>query len=160
MEKGKKLIVFDLDFTLWDAGGTWCDHTTPPYLLENSYVFDADGRCIYLYPDVSSILTHLREMNFPMAVASRTHQPDIARKLLEMFGIRHFFHFEEIYPGSKLQHFEMLERKSGMEYSEMFFFDDEERNVIEVGDLGVSCQHVLGGLNWHEIRNSDLSNYE
>ena len=25
------LLVFDLDFTLWDAGGTWCDQTKPPF---------------------------------------------------------------------------------------------------------------------------------
>ena len=25
------LLVLDLDFMLWDAGGTWCDQTIPPF---------------------------------------------------------------------------------------------------------------------------------
>jgi magnesium-dependent phosphatase 1 len=32
----------------------------------------------------------------------------------------------------------------------MLFFDDEERNIIEVGKLGVTCIHVddSKGVNW------------
>jgi len=26
-----KVIVFDLDFTLWNGGGTWCDHLRAPF---------------------------------------------------------------------------------------------------------------------------------
>lgn len=42
-----KLIVFDLDFTLWNAGGTWCDHTFPPYRKENNRVIDSQGNIIF-----------------------------------------------------------------------------------------------------------------
>jgi len=74
--------VFDLDFTLWDAGGTWCDHTLPPYTSVNGYIRDAAGRQIYLFPDVRSILHKLSRKDILMAVASRTHSPDTARKLM------------------------------------------------------------------------------
>jgi len=52
------LLVFNLDFTLWDAGGTWCDHTDPPYTKENSFIQDASGKTISLYPEVSSLGVH------------------------------------------------------------------------------------------------------
>ena len=37
------LIVSDLDFTLWDAGGTWCDQTLAPYRRINHVVEDVKG---------------------------------------------------------------------------------------------------------------------
>lgn len=145
------LVVFDLDFTLWDAGGTWCDHTCPPYNKENGYIRDADQRTIYLYPDVKSILDTLSLKEIQMAVASRTHSPDIARKLMTMFNIRSCFQYEEIYPGSKNQHFEALHRSTRIPYRDMYFFDDEYRNIVEVEALGVNVCHVGAGLSWEEL---------
>ena len=145
------LVVFDLDFTLWDAGGTWCDHTSPPYIKENGYIRDAGQRSIYLYPDVRSILDTLARKEIPMAVASRTHRPDIAGTLMKMFGIKDCFLYEEIYPGSKVQHFEALHRSTRTPYRDMYFFDDEYRNIVEVEALGVNVCHVGAGLSWEEL---------
>lgn len=47
----------------------------------------------------------------------------------------------EIYPSSKIRHFEALRRKTGIECSDMIFFDDEWRNN-EVRTLGVHFHHV------------------
>ncbi len=55
------LIVFDLDFTLWNAGGEWCDCTTPPYIIKNSKIYDAVGRYIHLYNDSFEILEKLQK---------------------------------------------------------------------------------------------------
>ena len=41
-----KLIVFDLDFTLWNAGGTWCDHLRAPFHCRDGCVLDADGAMV------------------------------------------------------------------------------------------------------------------
>ncbi len=30
----------------------------------------------------------------------------------------------------------------------MLFFDDESRNIREVGELGVTCMEVRSGLGW------------
>lgn len=146
------LIVFDLDFTLWDAGGTWCDHTSPPYVRAGKNIEDAQGSVIYLYPDVMDILATFSEKETPMAVASRTYSPDNAKKLMDLFGIRSFFEHEEIYPSSKILHFESLHRKSRIPYPEMYFFDDEPRNIIEVGNLGVNAFYVSSGLGWKELK--------
>lgn len=146
------LIVFDLDFTLWNAGDTWCDHTIPPYRKVDSIIKDAGGSVIYLYPDVIDILKELSQKDIPIALASRTYSPDTARKLLDLFGIRSYFQFEEIYPSSKLQHFQSLHKRTLTPYEQIYFFDDEQRNIVEVGTLGVNTFLVNSGLNWREMK--------
>ena len=145
------LIVFDLDFTLWDAGGTWCDQTTPPFRKTDSIIRDSTGSIIYLYPDVLDILDVLSKKAIPLAVASRTYNPEIAKKLMELFGIRSYFHYEEIYPSGKEQHFKSLHNRTRIPYQQTYFFDDEPRNIAEVGSLGVHAFLVKYGLNWKEL---------
>lgn len=148
MPKPPLLIVFDLDFTLWDAGGTWCDHLSPPFHRHNGRVRDADGAEVRLYPDVPAILDWCDEQAIPLALASRTGAPDWARHLLDLFDIRHRFPHEEIYPGNKDRHFHHLHRATGLAYTDMLFFDDETRNIYDVENLGVKAIHVPRGLTW------------
>jgi magnesium-dependent phosphatase 1 len=145
------LIVFDLDFTLWDAGGTWCDHTEPPYERSNGHIKDAEGRIIILYPEVRAILGRLKEKEISMALASRTHSPAIAGKLLNLFGIGGYFTYTQIFPGSKVRHFNYLQKESGIPYENIYFFDDEHRNIMEVERLGVQSKLVSSGLSWRDI---------
>ncbi|MDQ8185004.1 hypothetical protein [Pelagicoccus sp. SDUM812002] len=44
-----KLVVFDLDFTLWDAGGVWCDCLRPPFSKQGNQVLDAAGLLVRPY---------------------------------------------------------------------------------------------------------------
>ena len=141
------LVVFDLDFTLWDCGGTWCDHTNPPFYKQNGIVRDDDDRTIRLYPDVQSILKDLSEQNISLGIASRTGAPDWADELMQLFDIKKYFQYFEIYPGSKINHFRSLQEKTGLTYSDMIFFDDEYRNISEVGQLGVEAVFVEDGVN-------------
>lgn len=142
------LIVFDLDFTLWDAGGTWCDHLRAPFGSHNGDVFDADGACIRLYPEVRRILDSCDELNIPMALASRTGAPTWARSILKLFHLRGRFVHEQIYPKSKDHHFRCLQRDTCLSFDRMAFFDDEMRNIQDVRALGVHTAHVPDGLNW------------
>jgi len=142
-----KLIVFDLDFTLWDAGGTWCDCTNPPYKRINNHIEDSLGSKIKLYPEVLNILSELKKQNYTMALASRTEAPSWAFQLLNLFEIENYFNHKEIYPGSKIQHFQQLKNTTGISFSDMVFFDDEMRNIREVGDLGVHTVYVEDGIN-------------
>jgi magnesium-dependent phosphatase 1 len=146
-----KLIVFDLDFTLWNAGGTWCDHTFPPYRKVNSHIIDSAGSKIVLYPDVSKILQELQRKNYLLGIASRTHEPSWATNLMNLFGIDNFFSHVEIYPGPKTTHFNELNVKTGIPYSEMLFFDDEERNINDVSGLGVNAVLVPQGISLLEV---------
>lgn len=143
-----KLIVFDLDFTLWDCGGTWCDCLTPPFRMRAGNILDRRDHHIRLYPDVPEILDHCDRCGIPMALASRTEQPDWARELIDMLEIGHRFVFQEIYPTAKPKHFSALQADSGCSYFEMLFFDDEPRNTRDVSELGVTCIDVPSGISW------------
>lgn len=141
-----QLIVFDLDFTLWNCGGTWCDCLSPPFRADGRRIEDSGGRLVRLYDDVHEILSHCDDHAISIALASRTGQPTWARDLLQHLDITHRFTFAEIYPSSKLRHFAALQKASGLAYEEMLFFDDEMRNIEEVSGLGVTSVFVDDGL--------------
>ncbi len=145
-----QLVVFDLDFTLWDCGGLWVDCAAHPFRKNSQgQVIDSAGRVLKLYEDVKSILDWVDDRNLPMGLASRTEQPAWACNLLDLFAIRERFQFAEIYPGSKTTHFERLREDSGFDFTEMIFFDDESRNIAEVGALGVRSVQVCRGMSHH-----------
>lgn len=69
-----------------------------------------------------------------------------AKKAIEIFD------YVEMYPGSKIAHFERIRKASGVDYSEMLFFDDESRNR-NVESLGVTMYLVRDGITRVEIDN-------
>ncbi|EDY81852.1 hypothetical protein VDG1235_1472 [Verrucomicrobiia bacterium DG1235] len=107
---------------------------------------DSRGSLVKVYDDIHWALDFLEERGVELGVASRTEQPDWARELLDLLGLRGRFAFEEIYPSSKVRHFSALKEKSGYAYGEMLFFDDEHRNIEEVGGLGVRSVLVRNGF--------------
>jgi len=148
----KRVFVFDLDFTLWDAGGTWCDATSPPYEWKNGRLLDQSGAWIKLYPDVTEILAELNALGKYVVAASRTFKPTWARELLHLFNIDHYFHLKEIYPASKVAHFKRIHTFFNLPYSEMVFFVDEYRNIVEVGEHGVKSFFVRDGITRSHVQ--------
>ncbi|ROT43014.1 magnesium-dependent phosphatase [Sodiomyces alkalinus F11] len=178
-----KLMVFDLDYTLWPF---WIDtHVSPPLKphASHTYATDRHGESYTFYPDVPSILATLpRAAGIKLAVASRTHTPDLARDLLKMLhispaaalpsaseeqanttsssarskkekprkAVELFDAGLEIYPSSKIRHFEAIHRRTGIAYEDMLFFDDESRNRDTEG-LGVTMYLIRDGTSWVEI---------
>jgi magnesium-dependent phosphatase 1 len=150
-----KLVVFDLDLTLWECGGAvWCDCLSPPFHRDQNHVLDRRGNRTRLFDDVISILDDLDQHEIPAALASRTNEPSWARELLELLGIENRFAFAQIYPEAKFSHFASLREQSGFAYDEMLFFDDEMRNIRDVSQLGVDCVHVSEGVNQPLFRHS------
>ncbi|MDX1284836.1 MAG: magnesium-dependent phosphatase-1 [Draconibacterium sp.] len=147
-----KVFVFDLDFTLWDAGGTWCDATNPPYNWENGLLLDSCGAHIKLYDDVIQILEELKEHGKKIVAASRTYQPDWAQDLLRLFDIDKYFDLKEIYPSSKIQHFNRIQNHFMIPFNEMVFFDDEYRNIEDVSGLGVESVIVRNGIQKNMVQ--------
>lgn len=141
-----KLAVFDLDFTVWDAGGVWCDCLRPPFTSRAGRIVDSAGSEVRIYDGIAETLERLQSEGVALAIASRTSEPSWARRLLDLSGLRSYFSYEEIYPTSKLRHFSALQDKSGFAYEEMIFFDDERRNIDEVGGLGVRSIWVQNGF--------------
>ncbi|KAK3186396.1 hypothetical protein K4F52_004934 [Lecanicillium sp. MT-2017a] len=165
-----KLIVFDLDYTLWPF---WVDtHVTPPLKPNGTHTAAADryGEDYAFYADVPGILALLPhagdgspETKIRLGVASRTSAPSLARDLLKMLhvpgheegdkprkALEAFDGGVEIYPGSKIRHFETLQKRSGIRYEDMLFFDDESRNM-ETEKLGVTMKLVRDGVTWDEV---------
>lgn len=99
-----KLIVFDLDYTLWPF---WVDtHVTPPFRKDKSgNVVDATGATVKFYPEVPKVLDKLQRDGYELGVASRTGEIDGANQLLELFEWNRYFKYKEIYPGCKVTHF-------------------------------------------------------
>ena len=54
--------------------------------------------------------------------------------------------YTEIFPSDKKQHFRNMQEKSGVDFSDMIFFDNEIRNCRSVERLGVLCVHTPRGL--------------
>ncbi|KAI1151677.1 magnesium-dependent phosphatase [Nemania diffusa] len=75
---------------------------------------------------------------------------DKARKAIDFFdaGL-------EIYPSSKIRHFEALHKRTGIPYAEMLFFDDERRNR-DAETLGVTMWLVRDGVSWAEVESGIL----
>ena len=147
-----KLVVFDLDFTLWDAAGTWCDHLNPPFEIVSGRIFDSMRAELKLYPGTIDILEELKHECIDIGIASRTGESEWAKELLNLLNVREYFRYEEIYPGSKITHFKRLRNKSGLNYEDMIFFDDEPRNITEVSELGVKCILVKKGISPDLVR--------
>ena len=142
-----RVYIFDLDFTIWNAGDTFCSETCPPYKWKNGKLVDAEDRWIRLYPDVKEILEKLKEQGVIIAAASRTHEPNWANDLLQLFDIDRYFTIKEIYAGEKSTHILNIMQKTNCSVNELIFFDDEQRNIDTVQALGITTVHIKDGLN-------------
>lgn len=155
-----KLIVFDLDYTLWPF---WVDtHVEPPLKpnADHSACTDRQNDKFTFYDDVPHILPALRRANITVGVASRTHAPDLAQQLLRHLHLKgengetkkaiEMFDHLEIYPGDKKVHFTRLEKTTKAGFEEMLFFDDESRNR-NVEELGVTMYLVRSGVTRNDF---------
>ncbi len=140
------VVVFDLDFTIWNAGDTWCSETNPPYFRDKGKLIDQSGRWIRLYPEVPEILRMLKSRGVLLVAASRTNEPEWARQLLQIFEIDNYFDIKEIYQGSKIAHLKRIQAQTDCPYDQIVFFDDEDRNIEDAKSLGVISIKVDKGI--------------
>ena len=157
------LIVFDLDNTLWEP------ELYQLRKLQRQGIQPVAGKDVTLFPAIESILQDIRSSkdnswsNTKFAIASRTKSVEWANDLLVQFGLRDFFDYIEIFPGDKKTHFHNLSRDSGIDFSDMLFFDDNRDgrfgNCVPVSQLGVLSVHCPGGLHSNEIWKNALENF-
>ena len=153
-----KLLVFDLDHTLWTPE-LYTLRRLPGYqtAAPPGPVADAD---VSLFPGAAAVLeavaTEPRWQNTKCACASRTNKGPWAKSLLAQFeaggkSLDELMAYQEIYTGGKAKHFEALRDKSGVAYEDMLFFDDARDgkygNCEAVARLGVMSAHAPGGLD-------------
>ncbi|KAF7729508.1 hypothetical protein EC973_004182 [Apophysomyces ossiformis] len=148
-ERLPKLVVFDLDYTIWPE---WIDATYgPPYVYNDktNALTNKKAEVLTLFEHIPAIFALIRSWpDTKIAIASRSSTPDWARTALRLFRVpeldatlHDLIDYVEIYPRSKLHHFKALQASSGIDCSEMLFFDDERRNA-EVRSLGVHFIHI------------------
>jgi len=136
-----KLIVFDLDYTLWPQH---VDCTVDPPLRRDKHgnVVDSGGQAVKPFPEVPQLLEKLRQDGYKIAAASRTDAPSVANQLIKLLDWDKYFDYREIYPGCKVTHFNKFKKDSGISFKDMIFFDDEMRNIRDISKLGVTAIFV------------------
>ena len=156
-----RLVVFDLDHTLWTPELYTLRHlpgyddASPPFPVAGEDVWLLDGAEAVLH----ELATHERwHQDVRIAAASRTNKGNWARHLLGEFCVpgcddrrlNELIPLQEIFPGSKLTHFERLRESTGIPYGDMIFFDDSASgrygNCEPVAGLGVLSVHCPEGL--------------
>ncbi|KAI0995684.1 hypothetical protein K3495_g12496 [Podosphaera aphanis] len=155
-----QMIVFDLDYTLWPLHVDM--DITPPLKpsADHDYVVDRSGCKYGFYRDVPAILAALRQRGIKIGAASRTYAPRFANDMLTQIKFKdasgkskkavEFFDYKEIYPGSKISHFNKLHNSSGVKFEDILFFDDEPRNR-NVETLGVTMHLITDGVTNYEV---------
>lgn len=142
-----KVIVFDLDYTLWPC---WCDtHICMPLkLLGKTEVIDKYGFRLKLFKDVESIITELKSNGVHLVGASRTATPRIAQELLSLLHVNdvpliQFFDSLQWGQGSKIRHIKQAAKELRMTQElrngEFILYDDESRNQDVVS---INCEFV------------------
>ena len=147
-----KIIVFDLDLTLWPF---WVDtHVSPPFRKVTnssadgkSMILDSENRKMTFYKDVPIILNtlknHCLKENGYMAIASRTNDSKGALELMELYGWKDYFNSFQMYSGTKIVHINKIcEELNISNKKEILFFDDKLYNIKDVKSLGVTG-HLL-----------------
>ncbi|XP_065869622.1 uncharacterized protein [Euphorbia lathyris] len=139
-----KLVVFDLDYTLW------------PFYCECRSKREMPS----LYPHAKGILYALKDKGIDVAIASRSPTPDIAKTFLEKLSLKSMFVAQEIFSSwtHKTDHFQRIHSRTGVPFSSMLFFDDEDRNIQAVSKMGVTSILVGKGVNLGALRQG-LTNF-
>jgi magnesium-dependent phosphatase 1 len=154
-----KLIVFDLDNTLWSPELYQLRNhqrtNTVPVAGKDVKLLEGAQAALALKPD-------LPDTQF--AVASRTKSVEWAHALLKQFDIDHLFDYIEIFPGHKRTHLENIQRNSGIQFCEMLFFDDARHgkygNCEPVSQMGVLAVHCPSGLHTPDVFHTGLERYK
>ncbi|OIV93130.1 hypothetical protein TanjilG_20792 [Lupinus angustifolius] len=133
-----RLVVFDLDYTLW------------PFYCECRSKRDTPS----LFPHSRGILHALKDKGIDAAIASKSPTPDIAKTFLDKLSITSMFVSQEIfYTGThKTDHFQKIHVKTGVPFNSMLFFDDDNNNIRGVSEMGVTSILVRKGVTLGAFR--------
>ena len=137
----KRLVVFDLDETLWTFPGGYCAQMSPPFERDGDRVRDASGYELTLRLDARATLDALEQRGLMVSVASRS-TPETAGEILKVLDLLPRF----ICPCFAWQDkdlslrtvLEDLKKKGiGLRPEEVLFVDDWPSNIRDAAKLGI-----------------------
>ncbi len=131
-----KLIVLDLDGTLWDHLDA-SSLVEPLKVIDHDTVVDSRGEILRLYPHARWFLEKTWSLGLPLAVASWNY-PEITVKILELLCIKKYFSYLGIEPHPHkykvlLKIIEWYKHKYGyIQPSEILYVDDRRIHLEEM----------------------------
>lgn len=141
----KRLVIFDLDDTLWECDGGCVSFLTMPFSPQGADALsDADGRTLRLMPGTRSLLSWLADRDVLLSIASYNYA-EFGTAALAALGILDRFFVPQICVAHKD---EMVRRicsyacPQGIRRSDMLFVDDRYSNIARVSQLCVPCLHM------------------
>jgi magnesium-dependent phosphatase 1 len=164
--KNPSLVVFDLDFTIWPFD---CDKDViAPFIPCGAGVVDSRFCRADPYPNVQEIIATLVDAGIPIAYASRNPSAASIQSLLSAITIpsekemtlwsalpsSDYFHaYSSCGRKGKSLHFEAIKKASGVEYSDMLFFDDLIENIESARQQGIPSMYLSykRGLSWQSF---------
>ena len=155
LKAAPKVLIFDLDNTLWTPELYQIRKRTSPVVNKDIRLFPASMEILEFWKEIQTRNDDSHPLyRVELAIASRTTKGQWAEQLLDDFTIgasltpmRSLFRYIEIRTGSKKQHLTSIRTASGVPYSSMLFFDDDSRmNLGETSQLGVLSCHTPRGL--------------
>ena len=149
-----KMVVFDLDFTLWKPELYQLSSGSPFSVSSDGCVLTARGERLELFPAARTALTELADAGVPIAIASRAGEVEWAYEIMRLMPVDRRRTMAGvigdapvvIQGGSKTHHLKHISAESGVKLADMLFFDNERTNIMEVDKLGVTCAHCPRGM--------------
>ena len=143
-----KLVIFDLDETLWKMEDGYCSILRPP-LKEASpdTITDSAGRTITLQRGVRELLKSLSEAGIILSVASG-NESEPTTEIMKRFRIYEYFKYPQLGWASKRilaqRIISLLYENDNIQIKpdEVLVIDDWESNLEELGWLGFRTLHV------------------
>jgi len=152
-----KLVVFDVDETIWRVSVTYTSFLKPPLrIIGTSELCDSVGARVKLFSGVREVLKGLQEKGVLMSIASLNDpEPDMVAECLKLFGISDYFIYPQVNHKGKNRNIKtilkLLKEKEAIEisYPEIIFVDDQELNTRSVmkGCPGIKAVNLGSDIN-------------
>lgn len=149
-----KLVVFDLDETLWSLSEGYCALMRPPWTRRGDHVSDAGGLHLTLRPEARDTIDALEECGLLLSAASRS-TPETAGEILKLLGLFERFSCPcfswQDKDLSLRQILQDLEREKGilLDPSDVLFIDDWPSNIRDA--LKVGIPGLIFGQDIHSL---------